>query len=106
MVSGAYEQGGPAPPRKHPGGGGKQGAVLRLEVRPLHLAAEDAELVAEDQDLDLLRFLGAQRQLGELEKATQQPVAKRQNDEVRFWLWAPEATASHKFGCPTLIRNT
>src|ERR671918_820245 len=38
---GAHEQGGTEPSRKHAGDGGKQGAVLRLEVRPFHLAAQD-----------------------------------------------------------------
>ncbi len=33
---------------------------MRLEIRPLHLALEDAELVAEHQNLDLLGLLGAE----------------------------------------------
>jgi hypothetical protein len=32
---------------------------MRPEVRPLHLALEDAELVAENQNLHLLCVLGA-----------------------------------------------
>jgi hypothetical protein len=35
--------------------------VVRLEVRPLHLAFEDVELVAKHQDLHLLSLLGAKR---------------------------------------------
>ncbi len=34
--------------------------VMRLEIRPLHLALEDAELVAEHQNLNLLGLLGAE----------------------------------------------
>jgi hypothetical protein len=83
---GAYEQRSPSFLWKHARGGGKQGAVVRPEVWPLHLAAEDVELVAENQDLDLLCFFRAQRQHGELEKATQRPVAERQNDEMGFRL--------------------
>jgi hypothetical protein len=60
-----------------------------LELWPLHLAVEDVELVAEHQDLDLFGFLGAQGKDGELEKAPQDPIAKRQDEEVarfgRHW---------------------
>jgi hypothetical protein len=34
---------------------------MRLEIRPLHLAPEDGELVPKHQDLDLLCLLGAKR---------------------------------------------
>jgi len=33
---------------------------LRLEIRPLHLALEDAELVKEHQTFNLLGLLGAE----------------------------------------------
>jgi hypothetical protein len=47
--------------RQDSAGDGKQYAVVRLEAWPLYPAAEDVELVAEDQDFDLLGFLGRQR---------------------------------------------
>jgi hypothetical protein len=59
---------------------------VRLEVRPLHLAVEDVELVSEHHDLDLLCVLGAQGKDCELQKAAQDPIAQRQDDEVRFRL--------------------
>jgi hypothetical protein len=57
---------------------------VELEVRPLHLAIEDVELVSEHHDLDLLCVLGAQGKDGQLQKAAQDPIAQRQDDEVRF----------------------
>jgi hypothetical protein len=79
---GADEQRGPAPSRQDAAGGGKQCAVVRPEDRPPYLAAEDVELVAENHDLDLLGFLGAQGKDGGLKEAAQDPVAQRQDDEV------------------------
>lgn len=39
--------------------------MVWLEVQPLQLAFEDMELVAENQDLDLVGLLGAQRKHGD-----------------------------------------
>jgi hypothetical protein len=79
----AHEESGPALLREHARSGGKQRAVVRPEIWPLRLTAEDADLVAENQNLDLLSFFGAQRHRHEFEKATQRPVAKR---KMRFRL--------------------
>jgi hypothetical protein len=46
-------------------GGGEQGAVVRLEVRRLHLALEDVELVTKHHDLHVLCVLGAEGKDGE-----------------------------------------
>jgi hypothetical protein len=55
---------------------------VRLEVWPFHLAIQVVKLMAENDDFDLLGFLGPQRKDDELKKATQNPVAKRQNGGV------------------------
>jgi hypothetical protein len=55
---------------------------VRLEDWPPYLAAEDVELVADNHDLDLLGFLGAQGKDDELKEAAQDPVAQRRDDEV------------------------
>lgn len=47
---------------------------------PLHLTMKDVELVAENYDLDLLGFLGAEGKDQELKKVTQHPIAKRHDD--------------------------
>jgi hypothetical protein len=73
---------GPAPFRQEAAGGGKQRPVVQLEIRLLHLAVEDVELMAQHHDLDLLCFLGAQGEDGKLKKAPQNPIAKRHDDEM------------------------
>lgn len=78
----AYEQRDPAPSQQDAAGSCKQCAVVRLEGWPFHLAVEDVKLVAENHDLDLLGIIGPQGKDDELKKATQHPIAERQDDEV------------------------
>jgi hypothetical protein len=76
------EQRGPAPSRQNAAGGSKQYAVVWLEAWPLYRAAEDVELVAENHDFDLFGFFGPQGKDDDLKKATQNPIAERQDDEA------------------------
>ena len=66
----------PAPARQQTTQGGEQRAVLGLEARSRVLAAQDLELVTQDEDLDLLGIAGAQQEKEQLHHAT-----KRQVDE-------------------------
>jgi hypothetical protein len=54
------------PSRKNAAGGCKQCAVVRLEVWPSHLAIQDVKLMAENDDFDLLGFLGPKARTTEL----------------------------------------
>jgi len=52
-------------------------AVFGLEPRPWVLAAQNCQLVAEDQDLNLFRVRRAPAQHHQLEKAAQRQVDER-----------------------------
>jgi len=55
------EQGGrgdeerrPAGPGQQPGQGGQQNPVFRAQLRPVHLPPQDRDLMAQDQQFDVL----------------------------------------------------
>jgi hypothetical protein len=61
---------GPRAARKHPAERRHQDPVLRVEGRPPDLAAEDRQLVAEHEDLELLRSIATAEEHDEVEQAT------------------------------------
>lgn len=64
----------PEVPRKHPAQGRKQQPILGLEPRSADLAAKDRQLVAEHEDLELLRSVTAAEKHDELQQATDDDV--------------------------------
>jgi hypothetical protein len=72
--SGSTTQG---PAAQQPGQGGEQHSVGRLEIRSVNLTAEHRDLVAQHEDLDLLRSVTAQHQNQELQDAAQRVVRQR-----------------------------
>ncbi len=68
------KKGGPSRPRKDPAQGGEEQTVTRLKVRPVELAFEDAELMAEGQNLDPELGLGLPALDEELEEESDEAV--------------------------------
>jgi hypothetical protein len=61
------QQAGPAGPGQRAADRGKRGAVGGLQPRSWNLAAQDSELVAQDQDLQVLGGVAAAEQREELD---------------------------------------
>jgi hypothetical protein len=64
-------------PRQSATEGREQSTIRRLEPGASDLAPEHAQLVAQDENLDLLRVLQAKPQSQQLEQTPKRPVQKR-----------------------------
>ena len=73
----------PRPPRQHSTEGGQQRAVSRRQHRPADLPLEHSQLVAQEQDLDLLLALRAEPKHDKLEQPPQRSVKKGKHDPAR-----------------------
>jgi hypothetical protein len=73
---GLHEEARPAGSGQRAADGGEQGAVGRLEPRPWNLAAEHGELVAEDEELQVLGGVAAGQQHEQLDGAAQRKVGE------------------------------
>jgi hypothetical protein len=90
---GADEEGRPAPPRQDLRKRGQQRSIGELKFRPSDLATKHRELVAQDEDLDLLGLLPSQEEHGELQDATQRPV--EEGDEQKLGALGCHGTAPY-----------
>jgi hypothetical protein len=72
---GLDQEGAPAPPGEQAAEGPQQGPVGILEAWPSDLAAQDAELVAQDQDLDVFGIGGPEAEHAELPHVAASKVA-------------------------------
>ena len=61
---------------------GEQGAVSRLQPRAWNLAAQHAELVAQDEDLQVLAGVAAAEQGEQLDRAAQRQVGEFRQHQV------------------------
>jgi hypothetical protein len=73
---GLHEEARPAGPRQRPANRREQGTVGGLEPGTCDLAAQDCELVAEYQDLQILGGLAAGQQHQQLDGAAERQVGK------------------------------
>jgi hypothetical protein len=73
----------PRPPRQHPIEGRQQRPVSRRQHRPADLPLEHTQLVAQQQDLDLLLTLRAKPKHDKLEQPPQRPLKKGKQDPAR-----------------------
>ena len=64
-----HQEGAPRAARQHPAESRKQYSIVRLEPRPVDLAAEDRPLVAEHKNLQLLRSVAAPDENDQLQHA-------------------------------------
>jgi hypothetical protein len=65
---------GPRAARKHPAERRQQDAVVRLEARTADLTAKDRQLVAEYEDLELLRSVSSPEEHDQLEHTADDKV--------------------------------
>src|SRR5438309_5920047 len=75
-VAGLDQERGPAPAGEEGAQGCQQGAIGVIEGRPVYLAAQDGELVAEHQDLDVFGVGSAQAENDEGQGATHGSIQK------------------------------
>ena len=65
---------------------GEQGAVIRLQPRAWNLAAQHAELVAQDEDLQVLAGVAAAEQGEQLDGAAQRQVGEFRQHQVGLYM--------------------
>lgn len=70
------EQTAPPLPRQHPGKARQQRPVSRPAARPPNLSAEYQQLLAQDEDLNLVGGIWPSEQHHQLKQAPQRPVEK------------------------------
>jgi len=71
----------PARSREKTAGSGEEDSIGGFQLRPCDLAPQDAELVAEDDDLQLLELARAEAECGQLQTMTKNEVDKRHEHE-------------------------
>jgi hypothetical protein len=69
-----HREGAPRAARQHPAERRKQHSVVRLEARPTHVPAKDRKLVAEHENLELLRSIAASDEHDELQQAAHDEI--------------------------------
>jgi hypothetical protein len=78
-----HEERSPRTPRQHTAKRSQQRPINWTQLRARHLTLEHAQLLAQQQDLDLLFPLRSEPQRDELMEMPQRPVQKRQNRAPR-----------------------
>ena len=73
----------PRPSRQRPAERGQQSPIARTKLRTSDLPLQHAQLVAQDEDLDLLLALRPHPQNEQLQQPPQHPVEKRQHHALR-----------------------
>ena len=69
----------PAAAGQQPGGRRKKDPIGRPQVRPVYLPAKHGQLMAKDDDLELLVFGGARAQHHQLDQFAQRQVKERRD---------------------------
>jgi hypothetical protein len=67
----------PAPAGQQPGGRRKKGPIGRPQVRPVYLPAQHGQLMAKDDNLELLVFGGASAQGDQFDQLSNHEVKER-----------------------------
>jgi len=73
----------PQGPRQHAAERGKENPINRLKARTPDLTLQHPQLMAQNENFDLLRLLRPQAQDEQLEQAPQRPVDQREHDPQR-----------------------
>jgi len=72
----------PRPPGQHPAERRQQRPIRLRQLRTSDLTLEHAQLVAQQQDLDLLFPLGAKAEHDQLEQTPQRPIEQGNHDTL------------------------
>jgi len=88
------QEAGPAGPWQQAADGGEQGAVGGFELGSWELAAQDGELVAQGQELQVLGGVAAGEQREQLDAAAQREVGQLGEHQVASGIRGEEAGAS------------
>jgi hypothetical protein len=108
---GADQEGPPGRARKHAAEGAQEQAVGRPEARPMDLAFEDAELVAEGKNLDLECGFGLSAENKEIEQRADDGVKQAQDHGRGSWrlgrseCWRCRCRGDHR-GRSTFLNST